>query len=222
MKTFLRSKFFFLLISLVVLLLLSPPLEETHFGSAFLTAIFSAVLLSSARVVSDSGKLFAGASILAAFAILCLWVGEASPPNTMWLLGEALYVCLGVLVILIVLKEIVTAEKVDEDVLIGAVSIYLLLGMTWAMLYSFVYGVEPSSFDQSLIGDESFWNDFVYFSFATLTTLGYGDITALSPFARNLSVLEAISGVTFQAIIIARLVSLYRGKQDEPENSAAP
>jgi hypothetical protein len=221
MTTLLDSKPFFLLCSLIILLLVSPFIEATQRGDFLITLIFTGILLSLVRLVSDHRNLQIGVGILAGCAVLLLWAGDAFPPNAVWLWGEAFYVCLNILVIIIALTQIVRSTIVDRDVLIGAVAIYLLLGITWALIFSFVHAIDPSSFGDILGSEHSDWNQFVYFSFSTLTTLGYGDIVALSPFARTLSAFEAITGVIFEAMIIARLIGLYRGTQDSPENDAA-
>ena len=219
MKAILDSKPFFLLCSLIVFMLASPFIEATQWGDLLITAILTGILLSLVRYVSDHLKLQIGIGILAGCTLVLLWAGEAFPPNDVWLWGLALDICLNVFVIFFALTKIVTAKNVDRDVLIGAIAVYLLLGITWALAYNFVHAIEPSSFGDVLVSQQSNWNQFVYFSFSTLTTLGYGDIVAVGPFARTLSVFEAISGVVFEVIIIARLVGLYRGAQDTPENN---
>ena len=220
MTTLLDSKPFFLLCSLIILLLASPFIEATEWGDFLITTTFTGILLSLVHLVSDQRKLQVGVGVLAGSAVLLLWVGDAFPPNLVWLWGEALYVCLNILVIFIALAQIVRSTIVDRDVLIGAVAIYLLLGITWALIFSFVQAIDPSSFGDLRGSQHSDWNQFVYFSFSTLTTLGYGDIVALSPVARTLSIFEAITGVIFEAMIIARLVGLYRGSQTGSERNS--
>ena len=218
MTTLLDSKPFFLLCSLIILLLASPFIEATQWGDLLITALFTGILLSLVRLVSDRRKLQIGVGILAACAVLLLWIGDAFPPDAVWIWGEALYACLNILIIVIALMQIVTSKVVDRDVLIGAVAIYLLLGLTWSLIFSFVHAIDPGSFGDIIGNEHGDWNQFVYFSFSTLTTLGYGDIVALSPFARTLSVLAAVTGVMYKAMIIARLVGLFRGAQDQPES----
>lgn len=220
MKTLLDSKPFYLLCSLIFLLLASPFIEATQWADLLLTGIFTGILLSLVLLVSDHRKLQVGVGILAACAVPLLWIGNASSPDAVWLWGGALYVCLNILIIFIALTQIVRSTVVDRDVLISAAAIYLLLGITWALIFSFVHALDPSSFGDILGSEHGDWNQFVYFSFATLTTLGYGDIVAVSPFARTLSVFAAITGVIYQAMIIARLVGLYRGAQGQLDSDA--
>jgi hypothetical protein len=95
----------------------------------------------------------------------------------------------------------------------GAVAVYLLIGMIWCMAYYLVAFWIPGAFSiQGPIapGDgESLQSQLFYFSFVTLTSIGYGDIAAVHPIARMLVILEGVVGQLFPAILIARLVSLH-------------
>jgi len=93
----------------------------------------------------------------------------------------------------------------------GAVAAYLLLGQIWSLAYYLVELGIPGSFSlQGPPGDkETLHSHFFYFSFVTLTTLGYGDIVAVHPMARMLVILEGVTGQLFPAILISRLVSLH-------------
>lgn len=112
--------------------------------------------------------------------------------------------------------HVLRSEKVVADTLFGAACAYLLLGLVWTLGYTLLERLQPGSF--SVPGAPTAPStpmvfDFLYFSFVTLTTLGYGDITPLTGGARSLSILEAITGVLFVALLIARLVSMYERKQ---------
>ncbi len=115
-------------------------------------------------------------------------------------------------VIVMMLKAIAGAAKISRDTVAGSICVYLLIGLFWAMLYGMVEITEPGSFrvpgdltnaDGVLIAELSF----AYYSYVTLTTLGYGDITPITYRAQTLSWMEAVVGVTFMATAIALLVS---------------
>ncbi len=87
------------------------------------------------------------------------------------------------------------------------------MGLTWVSCYFLIYMLQPEAFlvDQAHNPDGIFqFVDFVYFSFVTLTTLGCGEITPVSAQARSLAMMEAVSGVLYIAVLVARLVGLYR------------
>ena len=97
--------------------------------------------------------------------------------------------------------------------ILGAVAVYLVLGLLWANAYLFLYLATPTTF-QFAPGSQAYEppvSEMVYFSFITLTTVGYGDITPLHPFARSLVMLEALVGQLYPAIVLARLVTQYQG-----------
>ncbi len=107
-----------------------------------------------------------------------------------------------------ILQHVMHRRQVDADLLYGAVASYLLIGIAWALLYSLLEWIQPGSF-QHTASDDLAWDDFLYYSFVTLTTLGYGDLTPLSAHVRSFAMLEAITGVFYVAILVARLVGLH-------------
>jgi len=115
-----------------------------------------------------------------------------------------------ILTLVRVFQRTVRAETVTEDSLYGAACVYLLIGLTWSYAYYAAWGVSQAAFSTAGGGVLKAWPDFVYFSFTTLSTLGYGDIIPIAPAVRSMVILEVIVGVFFVAVIISKLVSLYR------------
>jgi hypothetical protein len=104
----------------------------------------------------------------------------------------------------------------------GSVAVYLLLGLAWAHAYFLVALIHPGAFNTPPAADGiNEMPQFVYYSFVTLTTVGYGDITPIHPFARSLATLEALVGQLYPAILIARLVSLEIQGRMERQNQSA-
>ena len=111
----------------------------------------------------------------------------------------------------VAMKQIALDSKVSTNRIIGAICVYLMLGVIWALMYSLLEAAVPGSFggivERSITGA---WDpDWVYFSFVTLTTLGYGDILPLTISARSLAYFEAIVGQFYLAILVAGLVGAY-------------
>src|SRR5215813_233436 len=103
------------------------------------------------------------------------------------------------------------ARSIDREHVYAALSAYLLAGVFFGSFYWGLEQIQPGSF--ALTGDFS-PSSAIYFSFVTLTTLGYGDIVPRTEVARGLAVVEGVGGQLFLAVLIARLVSVYaRGKQ---------
>ena len=117
-------------------------------------------------------------------------------------------------VAVMILRAIFTQGSISLDSIFGAVCAYLLLGMAWGSLYSAIEVLQPGSFQatekmaDALISTEARGSVLVYFSFVTMTTVGYGDITPVSPPARTLAWLEAMMGQFYIAVLVAFLVGI--------------
>lgn len=109
-------------------------------------------------------------------------------------------------------QDIFKAHRVTLDVVRGGISVYLLIGYFWALLYGMVSALNAGAFSQPLLLQSSYIKAF-YFSFTTLTTLGYGDILPKSETALVLTNLEAIVGQMYSTVFIAILVGGYLSKQ---------
>ena len=110
------------------------------------------------------------------------------------------------------LRFVLRAKQVDAEVLCAGISVYLILGLLWGLAYTLVAQENPNAFSFSApSGTAATMSGFtaIYFSFITLATLGYGDITPATNVARMLAMLEAMTGTLFVGVMIARLVSLY-------------
>ena len=105
--------------------------------------------------------------------------------------------------------KVLFTGTIDGNKIVGAICIYILLGLIWAILYLFIAEVTPGAFNGV---DQAPWLEnfatAVYFSFVTITTLGYGDISPVLPLARFLVFMEAIVGVFYMAILVASLIGV--------------
>jgi hypothetical protein len=122
----------------------------------------------------------------------------------------AIFVVLALVGVMMFL-DVMRAPRVTADTLFAAACIYLVMGLWWARLYLFVEWASPGSYVPGLadgLGFEVVGEQFVYYSFVTLSTLGYGDVLPVSAVARNLAALEAVIGQLYVAILIGRLVGL--------------
>lgn len=106
-------------------------------------------------------------------------------------------------------KQVLFSGPIDGNKIVGAICIYLLMGLIWALLYLFIAQTIPDAFNglEQLVWYDNF-ADGHYFSFVTLTTLGYGDISPIVPIARFLVYMEAIVGVFYLTILVASLIGI--------------
>lgn len=207
-----KQQFFFLLVALLLVLVLFPYLEEGRLSNLVFTFLISLVLLAAINGVSHRKDLMIVAICLSIPAVVGGWWSAVS--EDLWLTVGAnvaviVYLTFTVGVILAhILKTHQTAKR-TVDLLYGAISSYLMMGIGWSFLYMLVETIEPGSLFVRPELKDGILNqgDFIYYSFATLTTLGYGDITPVSSQARSLAILESVTGTLFIAVLIARLIS---------------
>ena len=207
-----QNNFFFLLPALLILLIILPVITDIYGTRNGLIGhlAFSMALVFSILSLKESKKWFLSGIAL----VLCGIVF-----SSLALLKDShFYLCLSLfadflfllLVISIALQQVIFSDRVNLHNIAGAACIYLLLGIAWSLAYYFIYIIMPDSFKANLAFDTHMQlNDFVYYSFVTLTTLGYGDIVPLSATARALVYLEAILGQFYIAILVAGLVSIH-------------
>ena len=201
-----------LLIALAVLFGSFPFVEKLTHGPMIESILVTLVLISAVLAVSEQMRVVIIAAVLALPALLGRWIHHYRPdllPPELFLIGGIVFI---LFIIVNFLRFILTAHSVDTEVLCVAVSAYLLLGLLWTFCYWLAAELSPNAFsfnavtatDKSMSGFNA-----LYFSFVTLSTLGYGDITPVSSSARMLAAAESNVGLLYVAVLIARLVSLY-------------
>lgn len=106
-------------------------------------------------------------------------------------------------------RQVLFTGAVDVNRIVGAICIYLLMGLIWALMYLFIAQAIPGSFNgvEQMVWYDNF-ADVAYYSYVTLTTLGYGDISPVAPIARFLVYMEAVVGVFYMAILVASLIGV--------------
>ena len=204
----------FLMVSLLLLLAVFPACEGGKYAAFVLVALLTLVLAGSAWAVAKRrGRLIAVAA-LGAPAVALSWVNALTSASTaLDVCGTLILVVFIMLVVSILLKGLLTAPRVTGNTLCGAVSVYLLLGLGWAMVYRALALVNPASFDTGSV--QVVWGEYLYFSYSVLTTLGFGDIIPMTPYARALVVFESILGPLYLVVLVARLVAMYERSRPE-------
>ena len=222
LRSITQGNFFYLLVSLLLLLLLAPLFEGTFLGLIVVDIAYAAVLLSAVYAVSEKKHLSTLALVLVVPIIVGRWSNYFLNNDSFTLVVNSLTLAFFVFMVCAVLSHVLKNEEVTADKIYGALSVYLLIGVTWASLFTVIEGIRPQSFliagvQGASIGEMS--RHFTYYSFVTLTTLGYGDITPLTPTAKAFSYVEAVFGQIYLAVLIARLVGLHIAqsmKKDSP------
>ena len=202
----------YFLAALVLMLVTMPFLEQFPGGSLIGTLAMTLVLMSAVLAVGRRRSTLVWAVMLVVPALLAKWVEHVRPD----LLPTGTFQAAGILfeafVVTHLLRFILRAPRVDSEVLCAGIAGYLMLGLLWMLGYvmvdrliseSFVFDAGPVS-GRSMTGFNA-----LYFSFVTLSTVGYGDIIPVSGAARMLAMTEAIAGMFYVTLLIARLVAIY-------------
>jgi hypothetical protein len=201
----------------MVFLFLGPLIKTSDQGLSLLDGLFTAVLLMAAYSASQRKAFLFIALAIVVPAVTLIWLDHFRETPAYALARHVLVILFFTFVAGTILQGVLKHERVDFDKICAALCSYLLLGLVFATLYSLLEFLEPGSF---LVGGEvvpqgdagAFYGagleQPIYFSFTTLTTLGYGDVTGGTPAAKNLSVLEAIVGQIYLVVLVARLVGL--------------
>ena len=201
-----------LLIVLGLLFFSFPFVEEVKGGDIIVSVLLSLVLISAVLAVASRRRTLVVAVLLMVPAIAGRWINHFRPD----LIPPAVFLVAGLILIAFVvgnlLRFVLRAPSVNTEVLCASISAYLMLGLMWTIAYWLVDQLTPGgafSFNTNA-GPRSIngFNGF-YFSFITLSTVGFGDITPVSRMARWLAAMEAMTGLLYVAVLIARLVSMY-------------
>ena len=206
-----NNNFSYLLVSLLILLFGIPLAEDLSLASAPLTRtlVFSALLAVGVWSLKG-GRYFTTGMALAVIGI-GLNVAAANADSQALGIASLFTIFLYLLVaIAFTFGEVALGSEMSFNRLVGAVCVYLLLGTIWAFAYSMLDVVAPGSFNNIAMGADRGWDSgWLYFSFVTMTTLGYGDISPASATARTLAYMQAVFGLFYVAILVAGLVSGY-------------
>jgi hypothetical protein len=127
----------------------------------------------------------------------------------------AVLLSLYLFIIRLMLIKIFNAKTITINTIGLALCTYILIGTVWVLFYTPVIAFDPNAFSVPIINEGDTFHTLTYFSYVTLTTLGYGDISPVSNLARNLAILEAVTGTLFLAVLISRLVGSYSRREKE-------
>lgn len=208
-------------ISLYLLFLsffLSPFIESETIRLLITSLVFSMLMISGVMSMSRKAALRFSAGLVAFMAITLRWLRLVIPTPIIEIVGSIAVLAFMILLIFVTLSKVYSKGRVTAHRVKGAIAVYLLIGLTFAVLYGLLALTIPDAFNlpQDVQNLPSVRQEILtYFSFVTLTTLGYGDITATHEISRMLVVMEGLFGQLYPATLLARLVSLSLG--DHPE-----
>ncbi|MDH6148667.1 MULTISPECIES: potassium channel family protein [Paraburkholderia] len=177
--------------------------------------LLSLVLLTGVVSATDRPRAFLLIALVALLAIIVRWASWSAPANLTFAVRDASTLAAVALISVATGMNVFVPGRVTFDRIDGAIALYILIGVLSTQAYQLVSILVPKAFYSASLHsnalDRSIW---IYFSFVTLTTAGYGDILPVAPQARSLTHLEALIGQLYPAIVLARLVSLHAAGGD--------
>jgi hypothetical protein len=206
-----RHGYTVLLVTLLMLMVLGPVGRQFGLGDVTNTILVSMVLMSGLYAVSRRKGMIHIVALLGLAAFMIHWFVFVTTWDTLARFGaEVTGVLFFGLIGFMLLQDILSRRgNVSWSLINGALSVYLLMGVVFAFAYSFLYTLTPDAFSSPDKIQGPGFHNFVYLSYVTLTTLGYGDITPTRPIAASLVTLEAVIGQIYLTVLVARLVGMH-------------
>jgi hypothetical protein len=231
-----EHRFTFLLAALLLLLLLAPiapvlaSMEYASLGAALVGVLFILVLLAAVPAVGGTRKTVGIAAALAAPSVVLRGIDLFVHNDALRPAHQICGTIYLVFVAALILKHLFRVQRVTFNAISAALCVYMVLGVLWCLAYSLLDVLDTGAFSMSSqqSGDTGPTPPgpertitLLYYSFTTLTTLGYGDIAPASHFARMLAVTEAVVGQIILVVLVARLVGMHVAQWTDPRQDSA-
>lgn len=208
-----KERFLILLCLIMGLLILQPILGRFVAARFFINIFLTAIGISMVHTISSKKRHAIVGVFLAIVMLASLWIQYVHPDKTIAAIGMLAGILFTAVVIAGILDFIFKSEKVSREIIYAAILLYLLAALGWAYLYTFLELVDPASFNIDISRADVNLAAFKYYSFVTITTLGYGDIVPVTEVAKAFAVLEAVVGQLYLVVAVAWLVGMHVSKK---------
>ena len=200
-----------LLVGLLLILIGWPAAHEIfgHVEGLYVQIAFTGLLVVGLWSFYKSRHWFIAGTILASASAITTVVNAFTPDDLLLFATMAILIAFCLMSLIIALRQVLLDDDIDLNRLTGAICVYLLFGFMFGLIHILVAWLLPGSYvgigspeaeDQEV--------NYMYYSFVTLTTLGYGDVSPIRPLARAVAYIEAVIGVFYVAILVGALVGL--------------
>jgi len=220
-----RYKYEMLLAAQILLSVISPLFSSTVYARSMVDLAITVVFVTAIIAISNTRKHFIIGMVLMLPTLILIWgvkIYHIESLEFISLVGSVFFFSY---IAWLILTDILSTDMVTLDIIAAGISVYLFFGNICGFIYAIIGRVDPNAFTipattASYLGDNlSDLSSAMYFSFVTLTTLGYGDITPINDFARSLAFLEAAMGQIYLTVLIASLVGVHISTSDKRGNS---
>ena len=208
-QTCFKERFLGLLIFIIALIIVGPLIEEFVHLRILYDILWSAVLVSAIYAVSHKKRYILVGVLLALPMLASIWSSYFVVDLPLGVVGGLCGAAFFTFAIIQILVFIYNQKEVTGDIIAGAAIVYLLMALAWSSIFAVLESLHPGSFSFPEIEGISTSRPFLYYSFVTLTTLGYGDITPVTKLARSLCILEAVMGQLYLVVQVAWLVGVH-------------
>jgi hypothetical protein len=204
-----KGRFLTLLLLILAMLIVAPLAEEFVHLRMLMDIFWSAVFIAAIYAVSHKKQHILIALLLALPMLGAMWSRYFMNLSALGVVGGLCGAAFIIFAIIQILIFIYSQKEVTRDLIVGAAIVYLLMALAWSFIFGVVESLHPGSFSMPEIEGISTSRSFLYYSFVTLTTLGYGDITPVTSLARSLCILEAVIGQLYLVVQVAWLVGVH-------------
>lgn len=196
---------------LILLIALSPYLGQHQFGSWAITLIQAIIMVFIVLYMIENDYLYYGSIALVLISLFAsgiyLWGHEDKGYYLLCLTNASLYI----IAIHTIFKKVILTPFINIETIFASLVVYIFIALAYGYLYVLIEFIFPNSFHMTHVSpDLRDDQHLIYFSFITLTTVGFGDITPINDYARTVSMLESMTGVLYLAVLVARLVAAFR------------
>ena len=206
-----NNNFIYLTLSLLLLLLGASLVDQftVKHGQQLVQAFTVITLISGTMRFRNSKLSFRIGSGVVVVVVAVSLLGILLDESGLYNLHLVILIVFYIWVTWLVIGQVLFSGPVDSNKIVGAICVYLLLGLIWALCYLLIAQLVPGAYNglEQVPWHENF-SAVAYYSYVTLTTLGYGDISPVVPIARFFVYMEAITGVLYMAILVASLVGI--------------
>lgn len=209
-----RDKYRIFLFSIAALLFLEPLVPDPVISYYISLVLFTLILITGVYAVRGKRRHLIHSLVLLLPTLVLFWLQVPTDNEFYIIIARTSPVLLFSYISVLIFMDVLTTRQVNADMIAGGVSVYLMMGLIFGLIYQAHFLLDPGTFSvsESLevanVDETNTLYLFTYFSFVTMTTLGYGDISPLALHTRNLVQIETLAGQMYVAIFIARLVSI--------------
>jgi len=196
---------------LVLLILFFVPLIPSSIHRPVYSILFTTIYLTATQLISKHRKLILSFVLI---AIAMTWLGFTMDLIKIIWISKVIDIVLFIYIVFDLVKQVSHSKTVSSKVILESINGFMMIGLVFSFMIGFLMGINPGSFSFNNIGEHSIqtlalFENYVYYAFITLTTVGYGDVLPLTPEARALSVMISLTGQFYIAVVIAFLVGKF-------------